>query len=131
VILLDTHAWFWAAAAPEHLSARAVAAIKEAATEGGMAVASISLFELVSMMARGRVQSRGTPETALTELIASTGVVVKEITPTIAALTTHLPGDFPGDPADRLIAATARAEGLVLVTKDARIRASNFVRTVW
>ena len=131
MILLDTHAWFWAAAAPRHLSSRAAAAIREAASGDGLAIASISLLELATMLARGRVQSRGTSETALRALLESTGVVVKEVNPTIAALTTHLPDDFPGDPADRLIAATARADGLVLVTKDTRIRAANFVRTLW
>ena len=49
----------------------------------------------------------------------------------IAALATQFPEDFPRDPADRLIAATARAEGLTLVTRDERIRASALVRTVW
>jgi PIN domain nuclease of toxin-antitoxin system len=58
-------------------------------------------------------------------------VVVKEITPTVAALATYLPADFPGDPADRLIAATARAEGLQLVSRDARLRRSAAVETIW
>ena len=131
MILLDTHVWFWLAAAPHELSTRAAGAIKEATSSGGIAVASISLLELARMLARGRVQARGTPEATLTDLIDSTSVIVKEITPTIAALAVHLPDDFPRDPADRLIAATARAEGLTLVTKDAGIRESHAVRTVW
>jgi PIN domain nuclease of toxin-antitoxin system len=56
---------------------------------------------------------------------------MREITPVIAALSVQFPDDFPRDPADRLIAATARAEGLTLVTRDERIRASTLVRTVW
>ena len=56
---------------------------------------------------------------------------VREITPAIAALSTQFPDEFPHDPADRLIAATARTEGLALVTRDERIRASTLVRTVW
>ena len=44
---------------------------------------------------------------------------------------THFPDNFPADPADRLIAATARAEGLPLVSRDARIRASAVVETIW
>jgi PIN domain nuclease of toxin-antitoxin system len=43
----------------------------------------------------------------------------------------HFPHTFPADPADRLIAATARAEGVALVSRDARIRASRIVETVW
>jgi PIN domain nuclease of toxin-antitoxin system len=38
---------------------------------------------------------------------------------------------LPGDPTDRLIAATARVEGLKLVTRDRRLRASRLVETVW
>jgi len=59
------------------------------------------------------------------------GVTIREITPAVAALATHLPEDFPRDPADRLIAATARAEGLGLVTRDAGLRESRLVETIW
>ena len=54
-----------------------------------------------------------------------------EITPVIAALATHFPDDFAGDPADCLIAASARADGLSLATAAERIHASRLVRTVW
>jgi len=43
----------------------------------------------------------------------------------------RLPGQFPKDPADRLIAATAMVEGIALVTADLRIRRSKAVETVW
>ncbi len=59
------------------------------------------------------------------------GVVVKQTTPAIALLSARWPADFPRDPADRVIAATARAEGLPLVTSDARLRRSRLVETVW
>src|SRR5581483_7494226 len=49
-------------------------------------------------------------------------VNVRPITPEIAALATQFPPEFSGDPADRLIAATARAEGLTLLTRDQNIR---------
>lgn len=74
---------------------------------------------------------QGTPEVWLASLVEHSRVVVKEITPAIAVLAAHLPVDFPGDPADRVIAATARVEGLRLVTRDARLRASHLVETVW
>ena len=83
------------------------------------------------MVARGRVIPQGTPEAWLDALVDRSDVVVKEITPTVAVLATHLPADFRGDPADRLIAATARAEGLRLVSRDARLRASQAVETIW
>jgi PIN domain nuclease of toxin-antitoxin system len=58
-------------------------------------------------------------------------VILRAITPSIAALAAHFGPDFPADPADRLIAATARAEGAALITRDARIRAGRVVETVW
>jgi PIN domain nuclease of toxin-antitoxin system len=58
-------------------------------------------------------------------------VTVRPITPEIAALATQFPDDYPRDPADRLIGATARAEGLTLITRDERIRRSPLLKTVW
>ena len=59
------------------------------------------------------------------------GVAVLPITPVIAALASQFPEDYPRDPSDRLIGATARAEGMTLVTRDERIRRSPLIRTVW
>ena len=53
------------------------------------------------------------------------------ITPEIAALATAFPADFPSDPVDRLIGATARSLGLPLVTRDQRILDSSLLKTVW
>jgi PIN domain nuclease of toxin-antitoxin system len=131
VILLDTHVLLWLAAEPARLSRTAASAVRRAIRSGGMAIASISLWEIAALLAKGRLRFRGTTETALQEIVSATGVTVREITPTIAALATEFPADFSADPADRLIAATARAEGLALITRDERIRSSPLVRTVW
>lgn len=53
------------------------------------------------------------------------------ITPEIATLAGQFPRDHSGDPADRIIGGTARAEGLTLVTHDERIRKSPLLKTVW
>jgi PIN domain nuclease of toxin-antitoxin system len=131
MIVLDTHAWLWLCLEPRRLSAAATRAIREAVSSGGVAIASITLWEVAMLLARGRVVPQGTPEAWLRALIDRSGVVVKEITPAIATMATHVPHDFPGDPADRLIAATARAEGAALVSRDAGMRASRLVHTVW
>jgi PIN domain nuclease of toxin-antitoxin system len=59
------------------------------------------------------------------------GITVRPITPEIAALSTQFPDVYPRDPSDRLIGATARAEGLTLITRDARILDSPLLKTVW
>jgi PIN domain nuclease of toxin-antitoxin system len=51
--------------------------------------------------------------------------------PAVATLATQFPGDFPADPVDRIIAATARSEGMALVSRDERLRASRLVDTIW
>jgi PIN domain nuclease of toxin-antitoxin system len=63
--------------------------------------------------------------------LLSEGVVIKPVTAEIAAISAQFPSDFPRDPADRLIAATARSEGLALVTHDEKLRASPLLQTVW
>jgi PIN domain nuclease of toxin-antitoxin system len=131
VILLDTHVLLWLAAEPARLSRRASAAIRRGLRAGGIAIASISLWEIAMMFSDGRLRSRGTIEASIESLIRGTGVTLREITPAVAALATQFPAEFPADPADRLIAATAREGGLSLVTKDERIRSSPLIRTIW
>ncbi len=80
-------------------------------------------------MNRGRIQAPGTVESSIRQLLED--VTVRPITPEIAALAAQFPDDFPRDPADRLIGATARAEGLTLITGDENIRRSPLLKTVW
>ena len=129
MILLDTHVLVWMVADSKRLSRAALVEIRAAQRDGGIAISSISLWELASLVARGRIKAYGTVETSVRLL--TEGIVVKPITPDIAALAAYFPDDYPGDPADRLIGATARAEGMRLVTHDAAIRKSSLIRTIW
>jgi PIN domain nuclease of toxin-antitoxin system len=129
VILLDTHVLVWAVGDTKRLSRAAVSEIRRARQGGGLAVSAITLWELGLLMNRGRIQAPGTVESSIRQLIED--ITVRPITPEIAALAAQFPDDFPRDPADRLIAATARAEGLTLVTRDENIRRSPLIKTVW
>lgn len=131
LILLDTHVLQWLVADSSRLSRTAASAIRRARASDGIAIASITLWELAFLIAQGRFQSYASIEDSLQLLVRSSGVVVKPITPTIAVLATQFPLDYPRDPADRLIGATARAEGLALVTRDERIRSSPLLKTIW
>lgn len=70
-------------------------------------------------------------EKTLENFIVRSGVVVRSITTEIAAIAAQFPSDYPRDPVDRIVGATARAEGMALVTKDERIRNSLLVKTIW
>jgi len=129
VILLDTHVLVWATADSKRLTRTAAAAIREAQRQDGLAISAITLWELAFLVARGRIQAYGTVDASVRLLIE--GVTVKPITPEIAALSTQFPDDYSLDPADRLIGATARAEGLPLVTRYESIRKSPLLHTIW
>jgi len=116
-VLLDTHVVHWWSAEPGRLSKTASDAIESADV---LAVAAISWFELAWLAANGRVVITVPLRSWLDRL--SEHVVTLPIDPAIAAAAVALPNTFPGDPADRLIYATAIVRGLRLVTKDGRLR---------
>jgi PIN domain nuclease of toxin-antitoxin system len=131
VILLDTHVLAWLVAQPEKLSRTATSAIRRARAADGLALSGISLWELSLLFSRGVLRSHGTVENMVQSFVTYAGITVRPITPEIAALATQFPENYPKDPADRIIGATARAEGIALVTRDEGIRNSPLLKTIW
>ncbi len=129
MILLDSHVLIWALADAKRLSKAAASAIRRARRSDGLAVSAITAYEVAWQIASGRIRGYGTVETAVFRFLE--GVTMRPITPEIAALAAQFPDDYPRDPADRIIGATARAEGITLVTRDEKIRRSPLLRTVW
>ncbi len=131
MILLDTHVLAWLAAEPQRLSKPALAAIRRAERRGGLAVASITHWELARLFATGRLRSNRPLAESVRELVEATRVITVELTQQIAAQACQFGEAFPADPADRLIAATACVSGVPLVTADERIQDAGVVQTVW
>jgi len=131
MILLDTHALVWLVTEPRKLSREATAAIRRAYDQGGVGIASITLWELAVLFALGRLRDRGTVEASVRLIVEESRVVVHELDPAIAALAAQMPEPVAKDPADRMIVATAAIRAIPLVTKDERILSSGLCRAIW
>lgn len=127
-ILLDTHAVHWWTAEPARISEAAAHAIGQA---DELAVSAITWFELAWMARHERI-SLAIPVRSWLEQLAARFRTVS-VSPAIADTAVGLPSSFPGDPADRLLYATAVEHGWQLVTKDRRLRDHRHARavTVW
>jgi len=131
LILLDTHVLVWAMTEPRRVSRAAASAIRRGRVGGGLGIAAITLWEMALLFSRGYLRAPGTVEDSIQSMLNSSRVSVRPLTPTISALAAQFPEDYPRDPADRLIGATARAEGLTLITRDEQIRKSKLLKTIW
>lgn len=127
-LVLDSHALQWWSAEPDRLSPAAVAAI-EGSDE--LAVSAITWFELGWLAAHGRITVSVPLRSWLSRLAGE--VRTFGVTSAVADTAVSLPATFPGDPADRIIYATAIEHGCRLVTKDARLRKHRHPRplTIW
>jgi PIN domain nuclease of toxin-antitoxin system len=129
VIVLDTHAWLWWLAAPERLSRAAGEAIERAPHIG---VSTLSAWEVAMLAVRGRISLDRDVSLWVRRALADERVESLAPSADVAVAAGLLDAQsFPGDPVDRLIYATARSTGAVLITRDAAIRAFDSASTLW
>ena len=126
-VLVDTHVLLWWIEDRGRLSP-AQAEVVEAAGEGTpILVSDISLWEIAMLVHKGRIRLALPLRAWLERAVAPPLVQRVGISPAVAAEVAALPESFHGDPADRILVATARVFGCTLVTADERIVASGLV----
>ena len=127
-VLLDTHVWIWWVTGQAGLSEAEVAALGSAAEAGEVALSAISLWEAQMLHARGRLELAMPFDTWLLQAAAPSVVGIIPLDVAVILALNRLPASFHGDPADRIIVATARAHDLPLATRDRAIRRSRAAR---
>ncbi len=117
-LLLDTHIWLWLTLEPHKLHARVSAAIEDQANE--LWLSPISVWEALVHVEKRRLM--------VDEPFADwLQLLVRRAPCREAALTNEIILELTrfslsqSDPADRFLVATARVNGLTLVTSDKRV----------
>lgn len=130
MLVLDTHVLVAGALDPKGLSRRAREAIAQGQAANELACSDISLWEIAMLIARRKIEVGPSPEGFISDVIESRSVLVLAITPKIAVLAQS--DEFShGDPADRIIAATALAHRARLVSADQRLRKVKDLSVIW
>jgi PIN domain nuclease of toxin-antitoxin system len=128
MILLDTHVWIWLAADKQKLSRKAARRIAGASRLG---LCTISLWEAAMLLQHGRLRVDRDLEEWLEQAAALPNLELFPISPAIATSVHSLGKDFHGDPADRIIAATAITHRATVITKDERLQSCERLTCVW
>jgi PIN domain nuclease of toxin-antitoxin system len=131
VIVLDTHALVWWVSDAARLSARAKRAIRNAMRKAPVAASAISLFEIATAIRRGRLTLSVPAEQWFADLDLLPELRIEPVSAEIARIAGSFDDAMPGDPADRIIAATAIALESKLVTADARLRRAPRLQSLW
>jgi PIN domain nuclease of toxin-antitoxin system len=134
-MLLDTHAWVWAAAdEPGKLGPKTRRLISKAAAAGTLMVAAASVFEITALATAGRLRFNQSAEKWIRDSVARGGLRVVDMDMDIAIDAGMIPASALADPIDRVLVASARAYAVPLVTRDHQILAyaerSKLVRVV-
>lgn len=123
IILLDTHVWIWLMGEHARLaSSKSLSLIQKASKARSIRVSAISVWEIGMLEAKGRISFPIPCLDWINQALGAPGLSLVPLLPEIAIESSRLPGNFHGDPADRILVATARKLGAHLVTDDSKIK---------
>ena len=129
--VMDTHALVWWAEESPKLSKKARQAAKAAAKRRELIISAFSFYEIARLERRGRI----TPKIPVSEWFkyvrSLPGLTIQPVTDEIAERAGGLGDALPGDPADRLITATALVLDAPLITADTKLHAVPSLTTIW
>lgn len=129
--LLDTHAFVWWLAQPSKLSAAARRAIEQGKRQGRLSVSAMSVLELTTLVRRGRLDLSVAVGEWLEAARSLPELTFLPITGEIAQVAGSFGDVVQGDPADRIIAATALVHGARLVSADEKLSTVPSLDVVW
>jgi PIN domain nuclease of toxin-antitoxin system len=121
VIVLDTHVLVWTAEGDPRLGVRARALIETESRDGRILIPAISLWEVAMLVEKNRLALGQDVRTWFENVLNLRGLELANLLPSISLDSVRLPGRFHADPADCMIAATARFHQATLVTADRQI----------
>lgn len=124
MIALDTHFWVWFHTGDERLSKTVLQAIGR-----DTILSAASIWEVMLLMEKGRIQSEMTPEETVRQWLGAAPMTVVPIDKEIAVLSRTLAFSHD-DLADRFIAATAHRAKAPLATIDARLSSLRWLKTM-
>jgi PIN domain nuclease of toxin-antitoxin system len=120
-LLLDTCAIIWVAGNQPIAKSAREAIVGALDAEEPVFVSPISAWEIGLLAARGRISLQMSPARWFERFLEAPGVRLADMSPNVLIASSFLPGAHPKDPADRIIAATAREYDYRVVTRDRRL----------
>jgi len=129
-VLLDTHVWIWWLLGSNQLPTKEREGLDRLASRGALRLAAVSLWETQMLHAKNRLTLNRPFDIWIRDAAAANVVQILPLDADVVIALDGLPASFHGDPADRLIVSTSRAQKVPLATHDAAIRRSR-VTTFW
>ncbi len=134
IYLLDTHVWVWLLTGNSRIKrSKVFDTIIDASKHSGLNISAISIWEIAMLEAKKRIILSSEINHWVEQALKAPGLKLIPLLPTISIDSSRLPGNFHGDPADRILIATARYLQCPIITADKKIlnySSEKFVKSI-